>query len=215
MDGGSSGVGIFLSGNRGIVAEQLMNAQGGKRHVGYPPSPPERFRRVVVPMQRKDFYPPSWLQESRYQALRDQIISLAVRYAIPVSYPGRGYVDAGGLISYGTEFVDVYHRCAAYVVRILRGEAPQNLLPSEYATFSDGCTICQTPVTRVGLKSADQALRAPYARPLSSLEKSYSIAREMPAVPWSFAAAESSVDRILVERAPHSVQHAFSAKVRA
>ena len=134
----------------------------------------------------------SRLQESRYQALRDQIISLAVRYAIPVSYPGRGYVDAGGLISYGTEFVDVYHRCAAYVVRILRGEAPQNLLPSEYATFSDGCTICQTPVTRVGLKSADQALRAPYARPLSSLEKSYSIAREMPAVPWSFAAAESS-----------------------
>ena len=37
----------------------------------------------------------------------------------------------------------------------------------------------------VGLKSADQALRAPHARPLSSLEKSYSIAREMPAVPWS------------------------------
>jgi len=69
----------------------------------------------------------SRLQESRYQALRDQIISLAVRYAIPVSYPGRGYVDAGGLISDGIEFVDVYHRCAAYVVRILRGEAPQNL----------------------------------------------------------------------------------------
>ena len=69
----------------------------------------------------------SRLQESRYQALRDQIISLAVRYAIPVSYPGRGYVDAGGLISYETEFLDVYHRCAAYVVRILRGEAPQNL----------------------------------------------------------------------------------------
>ena len=69
----------------------------------------------------------SRLQESRYQALPDQIISLAVRYAIPVSYPGRGYVDAGGLISDGIEFVDVYHRCAAYVVRILRGEAPQNL----------------------------------------------------------------------------------------
>jgi hypothetical protein len=38
----------------------------------------------------------------------------------------------------------------------------------------------------------DQALRAPHARPLSGLDKSYSIAREMPAVRWSFAAAESS-----------------------
>src|SRR6266550_1187064 len=51
--------------------------------------------------------------------------------------------------------------------------------------FSDCCTICQTPASGFGLKSADQALRAPRAGPLSSLEKSYSIAREMPAVPWS------------------------------
>src|SRR5205807_1177211 len=51
--------------------------------------------------------------------------------------------------------------------------------------FSDCCTICQTPASGFGLKSADQALRAPRARPLSGLEKSYSIAREMPAVPWS------------------------------
>src|SRR6266566_1818184 len=51
--------------------------------------------------------------------------------------------------------------------------------------FSDCCTICQTPASGFGLKSADQALRAPHARPLSSLAKSYSIALEMPAVPWS------------------------------
>ena len=49
--------------------------------------------------------------------------------------------------------------------------------------FSDCCTICQTPASGVGLKSAGQALRAPHARPLSGVEKSYSIAREMPAVP--------------------------------
>src|SRR6516225_11620863 len=51
--------------------------------------------------------------------------------------------------------------------------------------FSDCCTICQTPASGFGLKSADQALRAPHARPLCSLEKSYSTAREMPAVRWS------------------------------
>jgi putative ABC transport system substrate-binding protein len=65
--------------------------------------------------------------DTSYLALRDQIVSLATRYAIPVSYSRRDFVDAGGLISYGTDFIDVYHRCAAYVVRILRGEAPQDL----------------------------------------------------------------------------------------
>src|SRR4051794_7023614 len=48
--------------------------------------------------------------------------------------------------------------------------------------FSDCCAIYQTPASGFGLKSADQALRAPHARPLSSLEISYSIAREIPAV---------------------------------
>src|SRR5439155_14757049 len=51
--------------------------------------------------------------------------------------------------------------------------------------FSDCCAIRQTPASRFGLQSADQALRAPHPRPLSSLEKSYSIAREIPAIPWS------------------------------
>jgi hypothetical protein len=46
--------------------------------------------------------------------------------------------------------------------------------------FSGCCTICQTPASGFVLKSADQALRAGTRAPLSSLERSYSVAQEIP-----------------------------------
>jgi putative tryptophan/tyrosine transport system substrate-binding protein len=62
-----------------------------------------------------------------FQMQRDQIVTLATRSEIPVSYPRSDYVAAGGLISYGTDFFDAYHRIGVYVGRILRGENPKNL----------------------------------------------------------------------------------------
>jgi len=59
---------------------------------------------------------------------RDLIISLAARHRLPATYPsGRLYVTAGGLISYGPDPIDQYHRAAAYVDRILKGEKPADL----------------------------------------------------------------------------------------
>jgi len=45
------------------------------------------------------------------------------------------YVDSGGLISYGPDFVDQYRRAAGYVDRILKGEKPADLpvqTPTKY-----------------------------------------------------------------------------------
>jgi putative ABC transport system substrate-binding protein len=53
----------------------------------------------------------------------DQIVALAARYAVPTMYP----VRAGGLISYGTDFFEVYSQIGRYTGRILRGEQPANL----------------------------------------------------------------------------------------
>src|SRR6476661_8500402 len=59
---------------------------------------------------------------------RDLIIALAARHRLPATYPsGRLYVTAGGLISYGPDPIDQYHRAAAYVDRILKGEKPADL----------------------------------------------------------------------------------------
>src|SRR5262245_49582802 len=57
-------------------------------------------------------------------AHRNLLITLAARHKLPAVYFARYFVAAGGLISYGPDFVDQYRRAAGYVDRILKGEKP-------------------------------------------------------------------------------------------
>jgi putative tryptophan/tyrosine transport system substrate-binding protein len=66
---------------------------------------------------------------------RNLIITLAARYKLPAVYFDRSMVAAGGLISYGADYVDQYRRAAGYVDRILKGEKPADLpvqAPTKY-----------------------------------------------------------------------------------
>jgi len=74
---------------------------------------------------------------ARVVAHRNLVIALAARHKLPAVYPQRFYVDAGGLISYGPDFVDQFRRAAGYVDRILKGEKPADLpveAPTKYET---------------------------------------------------------------------------------
>ena len=62
-------------------------------------------------------------------AQRDLIIALAAQHKLAAVYSFRGFVDAGGLITYAANFVDQFQLAANYVDRILRGEKP-NVLPA-------------------------------------------------------------------------------------
>jgi putative tryptophan/tyrosine transport system substrate-binding protein len=62
-----------------------------------------------------------------YIIQREQIINLTKRYAMPAIYELRQFVDAGGLISYGTNINDAYRVAGLYVGRILKGEKPADL----------------------------------------------------------------------------------------
>src|SRR5262245_38578806 len=62
-----------------------------------------------------------------------RITELAVKTRLPAVYSERGYVDAGGLMSYGTNFDDLYRRAAIYVDKILKGAKPADL-PIEQPT---------------------------------------------------------------------------------
>jgi ABC-type uncharacterized transport system substrate-binding protein len=66
---------------------------------------------------------------------RDLIIALAARHKLPAVYFERYFVAAGGLISYGANFIDQHRRAAGYVDRILKGEKPADLpvqAPTKY-----------------------------------------------------------------------------------
>jgi putative ABC transport system substrate-binding protein len=62
-----------------------------------------------------------------FQNRRVQIVTLAVRHAVPVIYSTREFADVGGLMSYGTSLTDLRRRVAAYTARILNGEKPADL----------------------------------------------------------------------------------------
>ena len=66
---------------------------------------------------------------------RDLIIALAARHMLPAVYYERRYVAAGGLMSYGPNFLDQFRRAAGYVDRILKGEKPAEMpvqAPTKY-----------------------------------------------------------------------------------
>jgi putative tryptophan/tyrosine transport system substrate-binding protein len=68
---------------------------------------------------------------------RDLIIALAARHHLPAVYTLRVFVAAGGLMFYGTDFVELFRQAASYVDRILRGAKPADLpmqTPTRYET---------------------------------------------------------------------------------
>jgi putative tryptophan/tyrosine transport system substrate-binding protein len=58
---------------------------------------------------------------------RELIISLTAQFRIPAIYPYRYFAEAGGLVSYGVDAVDLFRRSSEYVSRILRGARPADL----------------------------------------------------------------------------------------
>ena len=58
---------------------------------------------------------------------RQQVVELAAKHRLPATYARPEYVDAGGLMTYGTNYPELFRRAATYVDKILKGAKPGEL----------------------------------------------------------------------------------------
>jgi putative ABC transport system substrate-binding protein len=65
--------------------------------------------------------------DALFADVRERLAELATRHKLPVLYPDRTFVEAGGLMSYGSSRTDAYREAGLYTGRILRGEKPSDL----------------------------------------------------------------------------------------
>ena len=71
----------------------------------------------------------------RFFAERKRIVELATKYRLPAIYFSKEFVDEGGLMSYGVDYVDIYQRVAVYVDKILKGAKPADLSVQQATKF--------------------------------------------------------------------------------
>ena len=64
-----------------------------------------------------------------------QIATLAAHYGIPAAYDARVYAEVGGLMSYGTDVLGMFHQAGVYTGQILKGAKPADLPVMQAAKF--------------------------------------------------------------------------------
>jgi putative ABC transport system substrate-binding protein len=98
-------------------------------------SPPE-FDRAFLTMVDTGVGAAIVFDDAMFHNERTRITTLAAQRQIPAMYGHRGYVDAGGLLSYGPHFPALFRRAATYVDKILKGTKPADLPVEQPTTFT-------------------------------------------------------------------------------
>jgi putative tryptophan/tyrosine transport system substrate-binding protein len=89
------------------------------------------------------------LTDSVLSSERVQIVQTAIKHRLPVLFDFRSGAEAGGLVSYGIDHLDLYRQTARFVDRILKGARPADL-PVEQPTKFE-LVVNMTTAKKLGL----------------------------------------------------------------
>lgn len=131
---------IRVTSNRDIAKPYTEAADAAARTLGirvdaFGVSRPEDFPSVFRSMREKDDRGLLVYGSPFMSAHRTQIADLAATHRIAAIYEDRAYIEAGGLMAYGTNISALWARAAAYVDKILRGAKPGDLPIEQPTTF--------------------------------------------------------------------------------
>jgi putative ABC transport system substrate-binding protein len=114
------------------AAAQLREIEAAARLIGFKvaiadASRESEFEMALVSAIRQRVDALLVVNDPFYGSVRQQLIALVATHRLPAIWAQRLYTEAGGLISYGTNFEDVYRQVGVYAGRILKGEKPADL----------------------------------------------------------------------------------------
>jgi putative ABC transport system substrate-binding protein len=107
--------------NRGMAVQAVEVREAGELAGAFARMVKDRVQAIVI------------IGGSFMYSVRGQIAALAMRHRLPVAYPWRAGPEAGGLLSYGSNLQEAWHRAAVYVDKILKGAQPGDM-PVEQPT---------------------------------------------------------------------------------
>jgi len=118
--------------NTGSAEATLREVQDGARLIGLPidilkASTGREIEAAFATMARERVEALLVAPDTYFLARRVQLVTLATRHGIATFFGVREYVEAGGLMSYGTELADMYRQIGAYTGQILKGANPAEL----------------------------------------------------------------------------------------
>jgi putative ABC transport system substrate-binding protein len=127
----AAAIGMLVNANNTVAASELKEMQGLARAGGWP------LHVASASSQGEIGNAFSTLAQRAHALLigtdafflgrRVQLVTLAARHALPTIYTVREYAIAGGLMSYGANYSDLYRQAGIYTGRILKGERPADL----------------------------------------------------------------------------------------
>ncbi len=88
-------------------------------------------------------------QNPLFNNSRSRLVALAAKYTLPTIYTQREFVEIGGLMSYGTHFLDGYRQAGIYAGRILKGDKPAELPVLQPTRFE--CVVNSRTARTLGL----------------------------------------------------------------